>query len=139
MTRSPCPRARLQRWILLAGGLLLAAAGLAQAAPPPIGRQQVEVRRGDTLDRVIRRSLPELGLKPELVRATFIALNPQAFPGGRAGRLRAGTRLTVPDRDDLRQQALQHYPALIGLLQAEDPKPAVDRSEEIRLRWIRYP
>lgn len=116
------------------------AAALAAEPGPSISdvRHQVEVRRGDTLDRVIRRTLPELGLKPELVRATFIELNPQAFVRGRPGQLRAGVQLTVPSQADLRQRALSDYPALGELMQTPAPV-ARDRSEEIRLRWIRYP
>lgn len=144
MKTSPSSRRVLQRWLALACGLLLSWASLGRAAEPtpgsPSARQQVEVRRGDTLDRVIRRTLPDLGLKPEFVRAAFIELNPQAFVRGRSHQLRAGAPLIVPSQQDLRQRALNQYPALGELMQ--DPagtstKP--DRSEEIRLRWIRYP
>lgn len=55
------------------------------------------VQPRDTLDRVIKKTLPTSPFSPQILREAFMKANPQVFPGGRVQRLRAGQRLRIPD------------------------------------------
>lgn len=105
------------------------------------GLRSVTVQRGETLDRVIRRSLPGLPLHPNFLRQAFVKLNPQAFPLGTPHQMRAGAVLQVPTMADLRAQMLAQHPQAAGLLQAPDMaenSPSGHAASDKR-RWVRFP
>ena len=60
-----------------------------------------DVVSGDTLDKVIRATMPDSPLKIELLRTAFIQQNPQAFTKTPPRSLMAGSILTIPDHDSL--------------------------------------
>lgn len=105
------------------------------------GLHSVTVQRGETLDRVIRRSLPGLPLHPDFLRQAFVKLNPQAFPLGTPHLVRAGAVLQVPGMADLRALMLAQHPQAAGLLQATDMaenSPNGHAASDKR-RWVRFP
>jgi len=55
------------------------------------------VQPRDTLDRVIRKTLPTSPFSPQILREAYIKANPQVFQGGRALGLRIGQTLRIPD------------------------------------------
>lgn len=108
-----------------------------QTAAITAGRQQVQVRPGETLDRILARTLGSTPFAPALVRKTVVDMNPTAFAGGSVHRLNAGATLVLPSLQDLQAvaggsspgAALLHSPA--GGSQAH--------SKDDRRNWIRYP
>jgi Tfp pilus assembly protein FimV len=101
----------------------------------------VTVQRGETLDRVIRRALPDVPLHPDFLRKAFVSLNPQVFPSGSPHQVRSGAQLKVPSMLALRQMMLSQHPGAAALLheaieQAEQ-KAAPDPNDQ--RRWVRYP
>ena len=60
-----------------------------------------DVVSGDTLDKVIRATMPDSPIKIELLRTAFIQQNPQAFTKTPPRTLMAGSILTIPDHDSL--------------------------------------
>ena len=60
-----------------------------------------DVVSGDSLDKVIRATMPDSPLKIELLRTAFIQQNPQAFTKTPPRTLMAGSILTIPDHDSL--------------------------------------
>jgi hypothetical protein len=109
----------------------------AQTAAMTAGRQQVQVRPGETLDRILARALGATPFAPALVRKTVVDMNPTAFAGGSPHRLNAGATLVLPSMQDLQAvagggstgAALLHSPAGGGHAQSQDD----------RRHWIRYP
>lgn len=101
----------------------------------------VTVQRGETLDRVIRRALPDVPLHPDFLRKAFVSLNPQVFPSGSPNQMRSGTSLKVPSLPALRQMMLSQYPGAAPLLHGaeaqEEHKTAMDPNDQ--RRWVRYP
>jgi pilus assembly protein FimV len=93
-----------------------------------------KVLRGESLDKVIQKTMADSPLRIELLRNAFIELNPQAFPGGQASRMRASEELKVPD-------AVQLLRAVATpLLETEDtPRAAAPTSAEQQRRWVRFP
>ena len=93
-----------------------------------------KVLRGDSLDKVIQKTMAESPLRVELLRNAFIELNPQAFPGGQASRMRTAETLNVPD-------AVQLLRAVATpLLETEDAsRAAAPASAEQQRRWVRFP
>jgi Tfp pilus assembly protein FimV len=101
----------------------------------------VTVQRGETLDRVIRRSLPGVPLHPDFLRQAFVKHNPQAFPSGRPHLVRAGAVLQVPSMADLRALMLAQHPQTAGLLQMPEMTehgPNGHAASDKR-RWVRFP
>lgn len=108
-----------------------------QSPAQTAGRQQVQVRPGETLDRILARNLGSTPFAPALVRKIVVDMNSTAFVGGSPHRLKAGATLVLPSMQDLQAvagggstgAALLHSPAGGGHAQSQDD----------RRNWIRYP
>ncbi len=97
-------------------------------------RQRYTVNRGETLDRVIARSMTGIRADIKLIRKAFVMLNPTAFPRGTPHIMIAGAHLQVPTVGDL--QALSGGGALSAQASAENIAP----SEPVDKRgWVRFP
>ena len=107
--------------------------GAASAAHAP--RVYVTVA-GDTLDRVIRKTMADSPLKDELLRQAFIAANPKAFAAGRKSRLRVGTELKLPETNALLRDILL---PLLSPTEVGSYFPPPPTTAEERRRWVRYP
>ena len=134
---------RAQHLSFFAGFMLvLAALSLslqAQAAEPSAklatepGRSYV-VARGDTLDRIIHKTMAQSPLRIELLREALAAANPQAIASVRNPRLKAGAVLLLPDHEALLRAAV--LPLLPSVGMASHPTP---NDADNRKRWVRYP
>lgn len=103
-------------------------------------RSTVQVSRTETLESVIRRSMPELPLKDTVVRQAFMQLNPQAFPVRNVTVIRAGTVLQVPNADDLRAVAMRESPSAVSLFLGNSFTQAPrEVTPEEKRQWVRYP
>jgi Tfp pilus assembly protein FimV len=113
----------------------------AHAAAGSAAARMVTVQRGETLDRVIRRTLPDVPLHPDFLRKAFVNLNPQVFPSGSPHQMRSGVQLKVPSMTDLRQMMLSQHPGAMPLFQAAEPqaehKTTHDPNDQ--RRWVRFP
>jgi Tfp pilus assembly protein FimV len=102
----------------------------------------VTVQRGETLDRLIRRTLPDVPLHPDFLRKAFVQLNPQVFPSGSPNRMQSGATLQVPSMAALRQMMLSQHPASAALLNGGNG-PGGDGSvhphDQEQRRWVRFP
>ena len=97
-------------------------------------RQRYTVNKGETLDRVIARSMTGIRADIKLIRKAFVMLNPTAFPRGTPHIMIAGAHLRVPTVGDL--QALSGGRALSAQASAENMTP----SEPVDKRgWVRFP
>lgn len=97
-------------------------------------RQRYTVNRGETLDRVIARSMTGIRADIKLIRKAFVMLNPTAFPRGTPHIMIAGAHLQVPTVSDL--QALSGGRALSAQASPENMAP----SEPVDKRgWVRFP
>ena len=93
-----------------------------------------KVLRGESLDKVIQKTMADSPLRIELLRNAFIELNPQAFPGGQASRMRSTEPLNVPDSVQLLRAVA------MPLLETEDAsRAAAPASAEQQRRWVRFP
>lgn len=86
------------------------------------------VRRGETLDRVIRRLAPNSPLQRNVLRAAFVRANPHAFRRNNPNWMYAGAVLKIPDVEHLRQVIFKETPG--------DLKK--DISDE-KADWVRFP
>lgn len=102
----------------------------------PSGRSHT-VAAGESLDRVIQKTMADSPLKVELIRQAFVQLNPQAFPDGRVVRLKAGTVLQVPDSAQLLRQVL--LPVLEGAEAAAVVRNGTPQAADDKRRWVRFP
>lgn len=126
---------------------LLATPTTAQAAEEPAAprRASVTVQRGETLDRVMRRMVPNLPFKDEFLRKAFIQVNAEMLAANPRKTLPAGSTLVVPGPQDLAQLLLEQYPAIGPVmgsaLQHSTPTHADGGSDHGNPRrpWVRYP
>lgn len=109
------------------------------AAPDQTRRPVVTVLRGETLDRVIRRTLPGQPFKDEFVRKAFVQLNPGSLDNRSTRVLPAGSTLQVPTPQDLMGMLSQQYPALLKTRPGESGEEAAVANSAPKRRWVQYP
>lgn len=107
-------------------------------AVPASQGQTITVQRGETLDRVIRRALPNLPLHPDFLRTAFVSLNPEAFPTRSPHLLRSGSTLQVPSMASLRQMMVQQNPSTAAWFEPVSAASRPGTSDEKR-GWVRFP
>ena len=112
---------------------------LSFAAPPPV-RTTYQVESGDTLDKVIRKTMPDSPLRPDILRNAFVQQNPQAFTKSPPRALMAGVVLNVPNHDDLlRTYMIPGYaPGNSGMHRGGGYSTA-DMNMNERKNWVRFP
>ena len=86
------------------------------------------VRRGETLDMVIRKVVPNSAIQPRILRQAFVRANPHAFRRGNPNWLYAGAVLQVPDIEHLRQVIFKNSPNRLK-------KNISDEKAD----WVRFP
>jgi Tfp pilus assembly protein FimV len=115
----------------------------AKAAPASAVGGTVTVQRGETLDRLIRRTLPDVPLHPDFLRKAFVQLNPQVFPSGSPNRMQSGATLQVPSMAALRQMMLSQHPASAALLNSSEAHStqasSLPHDPKDQHRWVRFP
>jgi Tfp pilus assembly protein FimV len=116
---------------------------MAATASAPASARSYSVLRGDTLDRVIQKTLPDSPLKIDILRKAFVELNPQAFVAGNVSRLQAGAVLQVPDPVQLLRASIL---PLLGAAEAAalsgEAKSAAGSGNGHageRRNWVRFP
>ena len=125
----------LRHWLCC---LVLAAPALAWAAAPAARTYQVQA--GDTLDKVIRKTMPDSPLKFEILRNAFVQQNPQAFTKAPPRALMAGAVLNVPNHDDLLRSYMVpgFSPGNSGANRGGGYSTA-DMNMNERKNWVRFP
>lgn len=99
---------------------------------------KVTTLRGENLDRVIRRSLPNLPFKDDFLRKAFVQLNPDVLGKNQARAMPTGTVLVVPSPQDLAALLSEHYPAL-GHTSATVQEDGSGATSPSKRRWVQYP
>ncbi len=123
----------------LAFCLVLAAPALALAASPVV-RSTYKVESGDTLDKVIKKTMPDSPLRVDILRNAFVQQNPQAFTKSPPRSLMAGVVLNVPSHDDLLRSYMVpgHAPGNSGMQRGGGYSTA-DLNMNERKNWVRFP
>jgi Tfp pilus assembly protein FimV len=108
------------------------------ASPAPRGTYVVET--GDTLDKVIRKTMPDSPLRADILRNAFVQQNPQAFTKSPPRALMAGAVLNVPNHDDLLRSYTVpgHAPGNSGMHRGGGYSTA-DMNMNERKNWVRFP
>lgn len=128
-------------WWFMALVLSLAALQAARAADAPsvasaglqAGRSYV-VMPGDTLDKVVQKTMAGSPLKNEFLREALIAANPRTIAAGRNPRLTPGTVLQLPDHEEVLRKVLTPLLPPAETVLADSPAAG-----ETRRRWVRFP
>ena len=119
--------------------LAAALPGLTLAAPPA-SRTTYQVVAGDTLDKVIRKTMPDSPLRVEILRNAFVQQNPQAFTKLPPRSLMAGAVLNVPNHDDLlRSYVVPGQSAGNSGMQRGGGYSTADMNMSERKNWVRFP
>lgn len=95
-------------------------------------RTSYRVQRGETLDRIIRKTMPGSVLSMSVLRKAFAALNPHAFPRGTPHIILANAVLQVPTIDDLRAMANGQ-----PMTAANDTSGGYTGTDQ--RKWVRFP
>ena len=119
--------------------LVLAVPALALAASPAV-RSTYKVESGDTLDKVIKKTMPDSPLRADILRNAFVQQNPQAFTKSPPRSLMAGAVLNVPSHDDLLRSYMVpgNAPGNSGMHRGGGYSTA-DINMNERKNWVRFP
>jgi hypothetical protein len=119
--------------------IAIAAPMLASSASPA-ARSTYQVVSGDTLDKVIRKTMPDSPLRADILRNAFVQQNPQAFTKSPPRSLMAGAILNVPNHDDLLRTYMVpgHSPGNSGMHRGGGYSTA-DMNMSERKNWVRFP
>jgi hypothetical protein len=119
---------------------LAMATPLLALANKPVVRSTYIVESGDTLDKVIRKTMPDSPLRADILRNAFVQQNPQAFTKSPPRSLMAGAVLNVPNHDDLLRTYMVpgHVPGNSGLHRGGGYSTA-DMNMSERKNWVRFP
>ena len=130
------PMTSVRTWLCC---LMLSTPMLAVAASPA-PRITYQVVSGDTLDKVIRKTMPDSPLRVEILRNAFVQQNPQAFTKSPPRALMAGAVLNVPNHDDLLRSYMVpgHVPGSSGMNRGGGYSTA-DMNMSERKNWVRFP
>ena len=98
---------------------------------------------GESLERIVAKTMPESPLSVQVLSQAFVLLNPQAFGSGKLQRTQSTATLKVPNHNQLLQLVLARHPAEAALARAPDAvavkAPTVaPRPTEKRENWVRY-
>lgn len=120
--------------------LMISTPMLAIAAKPTASRSTYIVESGDTLDKVIRKTMPDSPLRTDILRNAFVQQNPQAFTKSPPRSLMAGAVLNVPSHDDLLRSYMVpgHSPGNSGMNRGGGYSTA-DINMNERKNWVRFP
>jgi hypothetical protein len=95
-------------------------------------RNTVVVKRGDTLEKLVKTHLKHLPFRQDILAEALVARNPGAFKGTKSRTPVIGAVLVLPSADD--------YATVIFGPEAR-PSPAEEAPEPVdpRRGWVRYP
>jgi hypothetical protein len=126
----------VRTWLCCFAMFLPLMAGAANPAP----RNTYQVVSGDTLDKVIRKTMPDSPLRIEILRNAFVQQNPQAFTKAPPRALMAGAVLNVPSHDDLLRSYMVpgNAPGSSGMYRGGGYSTA-DMNMNERKNWVRFP
>ena len=119
--------------------IAIAAPMLASSASPA-ARSTYQFVSGDTLDKVIKKTMPDSPLRVDILRNAFVQQNPQAFTKSPPRSLMAGAILNVPNHDDLLRTYMVpgHSPGNSGMQRGGGYSTA-DMNMSERKNWVRFP
>ena len=130
------PITSLRAWLCC---VVLAVPAMALAASPA-PRSTYQVLSGDTLDKVIRKTMPDSPLRVEILRNAFVQQNPQAFTKSPPRSLMAGAVLNVPNHDDLlRSYMVPGQSAGNSGMGRGAGYSTADMNMSERKNWVRFP
>lgn len=84
-------------------------------------------RRGDTVDMILKRMLPNMPVKKAILRQALVKANPHAFKRSNPNWMYANKRLRLPGAKDIH-----------NVIFVEQSGRKNSKSDE-RLSWIKYP
>jgi len=98
---------------------------------------------GESLERIVAKTMPESPLSVAVLSQAFVLLNPQAFGNTKPQRTQSTATLKVPNHNQLLQLVLARNPADAALARATETAPtkaatAAPRPIEKRENWVRY-
>ncbi len=85
------------------------------------------VRKGDYLDKIIKRTVGNYPFKRDILRKAFVLANPKVFRRSNPNWMYANKKLRIPEVDDIKKVIFKDQPE--GKSSSKDPYEG----------WVRYP
>ena len=87
---------------------------------------------GESLERIVAKTMPESPLSAQVLSQAFVLLNPQAFSSSKPQRTQSTAALKVPNHNQLLQLVLARHPAEPALARAPEPLAAKAATAALR-------
>ncbi len=141
--------------LLIQGGIPINQPGVSNTSIPPISQYSgtginkvdqsmimYKVKKGDTLDGVIRSVLSTQPIKIKNVRRAIINANRQAFPNGRPTSMQAGAILMIPSLSALKAELSGGMAYGINPINNDSHNNSSNKStahKDPHNGWVRFP
>ena len=106
-------------------------------APAVIPEGAVVAKKGESLDRLIARSMKHLPFRQDILRDVVVQKNPGAFKGGNAKSLIGGALVQLPVMSDFRHITHPAEMAATAANETDNSQPSAE--PDPRKGWVRFP
>ena len=106
-------------------------------APAVIPEGAVVAKKGESLDRLIARSMKHLPFRQDILRDIVVQKNPGAFKGGNAKSLIGGALVQLPVMSDFRHITHPAEMAATAANETDNSQPSAE--PDPRKGWVRFP
>jgi Tfp pilus assembly protein FimV len=120
----------------LSAATSLAAMPAADATALPVGKTYT-TQAGDTIERLLKNTMPDSPLNPGLLRKALADANPSVVSGKAGQKFKSGTVLNVPEHGTLVRNTLEASMASGSEGASHGGFSASDSAS--RRHWVRYP
>ncbi len=131
--------APLLRWLLagLCALPLYAAPALASSEAAAPAMANYTTKAGDTIERVLKNTMPDSPLNSNVLRKALADTNPQVVTGKAGQKFKTGSVIQLPDHSVLLRNTLDNFAPPGSEASYRSGYSASDPAS--RRHWIRYP
>ena len=93
------------------------------------------VKKGDTLNKIIKSTFNQHPLKLQRIREVIITNNKKAFPTGKPSSMQAGATLVIPSLEQMGIQNTAESTGKANMIERQNPYISTDPHKG----WVRFP
>ena len=108
---------------------------MSNASPGLNAAYRYVVKKGDTLNKIIKSTFNQHPLKLQRIREVIITNNKKAFPTGKPSSMQAGATLVIPSLEQMGIQNTAESTGKANMIERQNPYISTDPHKG----WVRFP